>query len=165
LIPKKYHFKSHLYACDSRWWEHHIGDVTRDFDGELWTQDAQWEKKDDPAQWGIEKLISVAQPGLCKNKGTIHRGGNSGYQAVNLAYHLGASHILLLGFDMMQTNGKRHWFGEHPQAMNVASNYMDFTRNFNSIIPEDYGIEIWNLSRQTALTAFPVYDLDDICRD
>jgi len=149
-----------LYACDAKWWNFHISDVIRDFDGELWTQNEAWQK-DKPEDWGITVLTSLAQPGLSTKKGTIHRGGNSGYQAVNLAYHLGASHILLLGFDMM-INGARHWFGEHPQGLNMASNYNDFSRNFDSIIPEDYGIEVWNLTRQTALKAFPIYDLDDI---
>jgi hypothetical protein len=135
--------------------------VIRDFDGEFWTQNEAWQK-DEPAQWGIRVLTSLAQPGLSTKEGTIHRGGNSGYQAVNLAYHLEASHILLLGFDMMITNGTRHWFGEHPEGLRLASNYVNFSENFNSIIPADYGIEIWNLSRQTALTAFPIYDLDNV---
>ena len=52
------------------------------------------------AAWGINQLKSVAQPGLSRTQGVIHQGKNSGYQALNLAYLLGAKRILLLGYDM-----------------------------------------------------------------
>lgn len=154
----------HLYACDYRWWRHHISDVTRDYEGQCWTQDVQWAEKGqkiDPAQWGIKQLISLDKKGLSTDQGVIHRGKNSGYQAVNLAYLLGATRIILLGFDMCLDGDKRHWFGEHPNGLNMASNYHHFAECFATIKPEEYGIEIMNCSRRTALTCFPCYDLDE----
>jgi hypothetical protein len=154
----------HLYACDYRWWEHHIADILRDFEGNLWTQDVQWEQQGkpvDPAQWGITKLTSIDAPGLSKKQGVIHRGDNSGYQALNLALLLGAERIILLGFDMMLTGKQRHWFGDHPEHMNVASNYPSLVQHFATIKPADYGLEIWNCSRRTALSCFPKHDLDE----
>ena len=146
---------------------HHIADITRDYEGRCWTQNVQWEvsgKKIDPAQWGITQLQSESKAGLSTTPGLIHSGGNSGYAAVNLAYHLNAGRVLLLGFDMMLEGSKRHWFGDHPQGLNMASNYKNFINNFNSIVPADYGIEIWNVTRRTDLKCFPIYDLDDLCR-
>ncbi len=122
----------------------------------------QWEKDKDPAQWGIKQLISLDMPGLSTEQGTIYRGGNSGYQAVNLAYLLGARRILLLGFDMCIEGKKRHWFGDHPGKLNMASNYKNFARAFESIVPAKYGIEILNLSRRTALDCFPRHNLEDL---
>ena len=151
-----------------RWWNFHVADISRDYNGQCWTQDVQWEakgKKVDPAQWGIKQLISLDKPGLSREQGTIFRGGNSGYQAVNLAYLLGATRIILLGFDMCLNGTQRHWFGEHPKGVGLASNYNDFVTYFKSIDPAEYGIEIWNCSRRTALTHFPRYNLDDLCRD
>jgi hypothetical protein len=92
----------------------------------------------------------------------VHTGSNSGYAAINLAYHLGAERVLLLGYDMMVRAGKRHWFGNHPQGMDANSNYASFVARFRTINPADYGIEIWNVTRETALDCFPRYDLDEI---
>lgn len=131
----------------------------------MWTQGEQWNdghgKPVDPAQWGITKLESVAEPGLSRKQGVIHRGDNSGYQAVNLAYLMGAERIILIGFDMMMFGKQRHWFGDHPEHMNVDSNYVSCIRWFNTIKPEAYGIEIWNCSRRTAMDCFPKHDLDE----
>lgn len=140
----------------------------RDYEGQCYTQDVQWEEKGkpvDPAQWGIKRLESIDKPGLSTTQGIIHRGSNSGYQAVNLALLLGAKRIILVGFDMMKSGGKSHFFGDHPEPMNAASPYPSFVAKFGTIRPEDYGIEIWNCSRRTALTCFPVYDIGDIYAD
>ena len=115
----------------------------------------------DLRQWGIKVIKSIDAPGLSCKQGVLHRGGNSGFQAVNLAYLMGAERIILLGFDMMPTDGKKHWFGDHPDKMNVASSYPTFITAFNKVKPEQYGIEIWNCSRRTALKCFPCYDLDE----
>ena len=138
----------------------------RDFDGQLWTQDVQWVNAGspiDPAQWGIKVLISKDEPGLSKAQGIIHRGDNSGYQAINLALLLGAERIILLGFDLMMTGTQRHWFGDHPDPMNVTSNYPGFISHFATIKPEEYGLEIWNCSRRTALNCFPCFNFDEVC--
>lgn len=135
--------------------------MTQDFEGRCWTQSHGW--KDDPAQWGIECLeANVSASGLSTKKGTINTNRNSGAAAINLAYHLGAKRILLLGFDMKH-KGARHWFGEHPKNLNQHSDYAGFAERFRSILPERYGIEIWNVTRDTALDAFPRYDLDEVC--
>jgi hypothetical protein len=157
-------YGTHLYACDHRWWKYHIADITRDFNGTCWTQDVQWEeagKQIDPAQWGIKKLISLDKPGLSREQGTIFRGGNSGYQATNLAYLMGATRIILIGVDLMM-NGQRHWFGEHPKGVGLVSNYHNFITYFRTIKPAEYGIEILNCSRETALEAFPRHHLEDV---
>ncbi len=139
--------------------------MTRDFEGRLWTQTTQWEelgKPVNPAQWGIVGLTSVEAPGLSRKMPVVHRGDNSGYQAVNLAYLLGAERIILLGFDQMVTGKQRHWFGDHPGHMNVESNYPACIKHFQSIKPEAYGIEILNCSRRTALNHFPCHALDEV---
>lgn len=118
----------------------------------------------DPAQWGIRVLKWKDQPGLSKEPNTVHHGGNSGYQAVNLAGHLidWSGRIILLGFDMMIDGAKTHWFGDHPGSMNVGSNYTNYIAAFNDIKPADYGIEILNCTKRTALRCFDCYDLDEV---
>lgn len=86
----------------------------------------------------------------------IHEGGNSGYQAINLAYHAGAAHIVLLGFDM-KTNGKRHWFGDHPTpALNVSSPYDVWIPKFGPLAADlaADGVAVTNCCTDSALGAF-----------
>ena len=122
-------------------------------------------EKLDPAAWGIKVLKSENKQGLSRTPGVIHQGQNSGYQAIGLAYgELKAERILLLGYDMQTDGDKRHWFGAHPKGLEVGSSYPCFIRMFQTIDPKDYGIEIWNVTRKTALHHFPLHDLDEVCQ-
>lgn len=45
----------------------------------------------------------------------IRHGSNGGYAAINLAYHLGARRVFLLGYDMRRgPDGSAHWHGDYP---------------------------------------------------
>jgi len=107
-------------------------------------------------------LRATLEPGLARKTGAVHTGSNSGYQAINLAYHLGARSIILLGFDMHNHGGKTHWFGEHPKEFKADTRYERFLNEFRTIKPDQYGLQIINCSRKTALHAFPVCNLDDL---
>ena len=148
----------HLYGSDAQWWKYH--QYVPEFSGTKWTQAVAW--KDNPEDHGIRCLrADIAAKGLSTDPQKIHTGKNSGYAAINLALHLGAERVLLLGYDM-QFKGKRHWFGSHPEPMDIDSNYASFLRQYRTILPERYGLEIWNVSRQTALDCFPRYNLDEL---
>lgn len=90
-------------------------------------------------------------------------GCNSGGAAVNLAAHLGATRIALLGYDMGSTQGKRHFFGDHPQGLSNTHNYPAWRRAFDTMRPafEAIGVEVLNCSRTTSLSAFPCVSLDE----
>lgn len=156
----------HLYAADYKWWLHHIADIANDFEGRCWSCETpgntNW-GKNNPEPWGVTVMdCAIARKGLSTDPSTVHSGGNSGYQAINLAMHLGATRIILLGYDMTWTGGKAHWFGNHPEGLNNVKPDR-YIAAYRTIKPEDYGIEILNCSRETALDAFPHHDLDDIC--
>jgi len=156
----------HLYAADFHWWKYHIADVARDFEGKCWSCDppgnTNW-GKNNPEAWGVHKLrCRIRERGLSKDPEYVHSGSNSGYQAINLALHLGATRIVLLGFDMHCHGGKSHWFGDHPEKFRTDTNFGSLVESFRTIKPEQYGIEILNCSRKTALDAFPVHSLEDI---
>jgi hypothetical protein len=92
----------------------------------------------------------------------LARGRNGGYQAINLAVHLGAKRILLLGYDMMRgPKGEEHWHGDHPNRS--RSPYTTFQACFPSLVDplKAEGIEVINCSRRTALTCFPRKSLQD----
>ena len=92
--------------------------------------------------------------------------GNSGYQAVNLAYLLGAKRIGLLGFDMRPKSGANHFHGDHRGGSLTNPNaqlYRRWIAGFSELhrLLEAEGVELINCSRETAL-AIPRADLCSI---
>ena len=148
-----------LYACDEEWWAKYYAEVREVFRGELWTQSTTAER-----YYGVRRIPGANNPGLSRDPELIHTGGNSGYQALNLVYHFGASRIFLLGYDMQRTGGKSHWHGDHPGSMHKASPYTHWVRNFEALALDlkREGVEVINCSDQTALTCFPRARLEDV---
>lgn len=145
-----------LYACDKRWWSHHIVEVRSRFRGRLVTIN-------EPAagEYGLELWRSADAKGLSREPGLLHEGLNGGYQAINLAYLEGATEIILLGYDMaVGDDGRTHFFGDHPGNLQAESPFADFLVCYARIRPADYGIRIINCSRKTALTCFEQESLE-----
>jgi len=94
----------------------------------------------------------------------IHSGLNSGYQAIGLAYALGADRIILIGYDMQHTGGARHWHGDHPDGLKNAQGVEKWVKHFESLAVdlEGEGIEVVNCTIETALTCFQRADLRDV---
>jgi len=129
---------------------------------DLWTQSERSAKK-----YGLRHWAGESRPGLGKSK--IHFGSNSGYQAINLAYLLGAKRIILLGYDMQREDNKAHFFGSHPyhkQSGGPTNALMrDWCLKFEQLAYDLHreGVEVINATRKTALTAFKQQELEAIC--
>lgn len=131
-----------LYAADPRWWEWHGPALDKGFAGKRYCSA-------DPVarRWGAELLTIERRPGLSRVNGTIYTGGevgNSGAQAINLAYLLGARRIVLVGMDM----GGQHFFGEHPKAIRCDSEFKQMVRSMSVMACEldREGVEVINTS-------------------
>ena len=163
-----------LYACDASWWDLHQGCLS--FAGERWTQaynpvlalkqplEAEKQKKI-IKKYGLKYVFGDHNPSISNDPRLIHYGHNSGFQALNLAMHLGARRIILLGYDMkLDKSGKRHWFGEHPPQIAKNSNYKSFAAAFSEAASDILaaGVEVINCSRDTALTCFVRANIEDI---
>lgn len=148
-----------LYACDFRWWEHHNG--AAEFRGEKWTIDKAAAEK-----YQLNYIAAAAwHEVFIMDRQAIGLGSNSGFQVLNLAALRGAKRIILLGYDMkLSAEGKRHWFGEHPDALMLESDYKKWCANFAQAAPfiKHFGIEVINCSRDTALNCFPVKNLREV---
>ena len=154
-----------LYACDWRWWLKHNGV---------------------PAFTGLKVALSNARAHLdaypeihlLENTGTeglefeptgLRTGRNGGYQAINLAVHLGAKRILLLGYDMKAAaDGRTHWFGDHadwPTRPSVFAQAM--LPHFPGLAAalEVLGVEVVNCTPDSALDTFPRVPLEDALAD
>lgn len=146
LIDGKY-----LYHCDRKWWDTHLP-----IDGKA-KKYTQVESPDD-IQWaearGIIPIAGSSARGLGLDK--IHHNHNSGAQAINLAYLLGyRRQIILLGFDMQNTGGRAHFFGDHPAGLRTtdASKHIPYFDQLAADLERE-GVEVINCSRQTALYQF-----------
>ena len=140
-----------LYACDGEWWDVYIEEAKAKCTGEFWTYDPNA-----ATRYDIKNIYGDTHGiGLGKN-GIIHTGGNGGYQAINLAYLLGAKKIILLGFDMQRTEKKSHWHGDHPRNLNRTSDMNGWIKNFCRLALDlrDESIKVINASRETALNCF-----------
>ena len=143
-----------LYACDARWWNWHKG--VPSFQG------LKYSLQKASAKWsGVQVLNNTGSDGLERKRNGLRTGRNGGFQAMNLAVHLGAKSIVLLGYDMQRTDGKEHWFGDHPNGQ--TSPLGSFRGMFDTIVEplKDLGITVTNCSRHTALTSFPCARLED----
>lgn len=149
-----------LYACDGKFWKHHVGDIPAELRARGYTRDVAA-----AAEYQLNHVRSENGRGLSLDPAAIHEGGNSGYQAINLAYHTGVARIVLLGFDMQKgKRGERHWFGDHPAGLNVESPYAVWIEKFAPLAFDLVmnGVEVLNASRRTALTCFPRVPLEAI---
>ena len=137
------------YACDRAWWRTYAQTVGT---AECWTISPDAARE---FELNLLKHKGVG-PGLCTVPGYIYHGGNSGYQAIGLAYVLGFRRIILLGYDCQATDGKKHCHADHPGRLNRPHNYRRWRKRFD-VLGKDaarLGVEIINCSRETAITAF-----------
>lgn len=139
-----------LYAADRQWIEDwHQG--VPDFAGMKYSIESA--NPTTRADWTV--LRNTGPEGLELDPSGLRTGSNSGYQALNLAVHLGAASILLLGFDMGNDGTQTHWFGDHP--VHRISPYAQMCAAFETLVDplKSVGVSVVNCSRRTALTAFP----------
>jgi hypothetical protein len=145
-----------LWACDARWWQWHRG--AKDFKGLKYAMTKAADR------WpGVKIVRNTGTNGLEHDRRGLRNGRNGGYQAINLAVHLGAAKIVLLGFDMQRgPKGQQHWHEDHPSKM--GPNYSRWLPIFETLVQplKKAGVEIVNCTRSTALECFPRAQLETV---
>lgn len=128
----------HIFAADYLWWVHHFDTLV--CGAKLWTQSLR--AKD---RYGIN-IFRPADSGPF----------NSGQRSVQLAAYLGATRVILIGYDCSLEHGP-HWHGRHPVTMHnpVPREVSRWHTDFSSLVSLLPDVEIINASRHTALTCFP----------
>lgn len=155
-----------LYFCDEKWWRWHGDKVTIGFCGRYIVT---------PAFAGplVKTLRLVNLSGLDRDPTAVRSGHNSGYQAINLAYHFGARRIILLGIDMTTApDGATHYHEGHPISMprDLYREMLDNTMKKNMLpyFPslgrdlELEGVEVINANPASALTYWPRKPLSEL---
>ena len=111
----------------------------------------------------IKILKKVNKFNLEESKDTLSHGNNSGYAAINLAYHLGAKRIILLGYDMRNDGKKSHYHDGYPVPITGDNIYRDeFIPGFQVLahLLKTKGVEVYNASLNSLLTVWPKITID-----
>lgn len=137
-----------------------------------------WYKEDIDKFKGLKYTITPTNPvisesinvlkrgqklGLEKERDTLSHGNNGGYAAINLAYHLGAKRIVLLGYDMGNDGQRSHFHEGYPTHATGDKIYTSqFIPAIESLAPllKNSGVEIYNASMTSRLTVFPKITFD-----
>lgn len=142
-----------LYSNDHDWMETHLNEIGRTFQGEVVCGHSAYQRDHVVDYVPFDKLAK----GLKAADGSIAWGMNSGAAAISFAHRLGASRIIMLGFDQGWTNGNPRWHGRHPgRLQNQKPGFHRWAEWFeqSAIDAKELGIDIVNCSRDTSLTCF-----------
>lgn len=154
-----------LYSCDAGWWIVHDG--ARGYLGERWSTHGGMhsdDKADVQARYGV-RLVKGRQGETFSTDPAVvhygdHGGQNSGLQALGIALLTGAARVVLIGFDMRDVEGKRHFFGDHPRGLSNSKDFGDFRFGYRAAAKSvPAGVEIINATPESALDCFPRLDL------
>lgn len=161
-----------VYGCDAAWWRHRKG--LPDFTGlrVCWAPEIP---REFPGVAAVKIRMKTASPPTYIDKlvldstDEIGGGGNSGFQAMNLALRFGSRRIILVGFDMTDRGGV-HWYGRN--TWHAATNPTDtafarwlqaFAHSMAEI--QRIGAEIVNASAMSALNTFPRRSIEDALKE
>lgn len=140
---------------DRKWWNEYGTKLQGSF--ELWSSHPEVARV-----YGVNFIRSEPGGGMSKTPGVLRAGGNSGFQAVGLALHFGASRVILLGFDMQFTNNRTHWHGDHGGKLgNPVRHRMEGWLEHFAEMAQQVKVPIVNATRETALTCFPRMPLSE----
>lgn len=147
-------FAEAVYGCDYPWWRSVSG--LKDFAG--W-RFAYAEKACN--EFGAQKVgIDVRSDRLLfDQRGVVGSGGNSGFQALNLAVQFGARRVLLMGFDCQDRSGV-HWYGRNTargMSNPGENNFRRWRVAFDMAAQQlrEMGVETVNASPVSDIKGFP----------
>lgn len=97
--------------------------------------------------------------GLNPNPEALVRGNHAGHEAIDLAVHLGAARIVLLGYDMTREHGD-NFHNSHKRTVDEQTYSMKFKPNIEDAAAHlaAKGIAVVNVSRISKLECFPRVD-------
>lgn len=144
-----------LYSSCQKWWPYYEGVTV--FQGVKFGISPLTPQP----KWNITVLRNGGTCGLSTDPSSLCNGQNSGYAAVNLAIHLGARRVVLLGYDMKRQRKRSHFFGEHPTKLQCGTPYHRFAQRFDAMVEplKKLGVEVVNCTRDSALSQFRRVDL------
>lgn len=150
-------FADAVYGCDAAWWRNSSG-LPR-YRGLKVSATPRGLSEGYPdirfvqVEAHLDRILTLTP-------GVIGSGGNSGFQALNLAIQFGATRILLIGFDAgAKLSTRVHWYGRNSGTGQSNPDELNFRRWRKAFedASEDLdrlGVVVINASDETALTCF-----------
>jgi len=114
---------------------------------------------------GIRRVGRSKNYGIeTKKVGFVSWNGNSGASAINIAYWLGASRVVLLGFDMHSDNDRHNFHDFYPTRAKTFDPYKNHMRCWPYIARDaaEVGLEIINATPDSAIKDFPFMKLEKL---
>ena len=153
-----------LYFCDKRtFWDEYESQIKAIFRGKyIVTLDNKIE--------GVKSLKNTGPNGLETDPGGLRTGSNSGYQAINLAYHFGATRIVLIGYDMSCRGHSIHWRERRRlQTVHGYTQTIDnhMLPNFPTLVEplKRAGVAVINATPNSRLRVWPYMPLYDVVKN
>lgn len=139
-----------LFWSDTRFWNWFKEDIIK-FHGLKYT--ISLGSKHD----SVINLARGGRHGLSKTNTTLVHGDNSGYAALNLAYLLGFSKIVLLGYDMTNLDDQSHFhsgYESKPVSNDVYTSRFMLGFPIIADLLKKEGVRVYNASPISKLTCF-----------
>lgn len=117
-----------------------------------------------PTNYDIPLLRYTGDEGLDLDPDALRSGQNSAYAAINLAVHLGAARVVLLGVDLRPGVDRAHDHCHPPHPNRSVVNYLTAMQCFTTIISplEALRVEVVNCSPGSWLRVFPRRPLREV---
>lgn len=152
---EKMAYAKYIYFTDLRFWQW--------YDEELLDHPAEKVTAAKGLGSGVTYYQLTGLRGLETEPGKLKHGNNSGYAAINFAYHLGAKRIILVGYDMQYQGDKSHWHDGY-KAGNTPAMLDKMLPWFETIAGplEKRGIEVINTSMNSRIECFKKQELKEL---
>lgn len=145
-----------LYSGDFLFAKVYYAKIKQEFKGVWWTQDRSAAER-----YGINWVKGVNREGVGTDY--IHNNGNSGHQAINLAFLFGSRRILLLGMDMkLGAKGEKHHHPDHPSPCVQSQMFGEWLHKGVKLAAElnAAGCSVVNCAPGSAWRDFPMSDIE-----
>lgn len=143
------------FAADFSWWDARRG---LPYYRGLRVGMEPWSSNAYPA---VRRFLNAGPTGLSRDPERLCTGQNSGYAAINLAVLMGATAILLLGYDMQPAaDGTHHWHPAHPGDRHP--NYRRCIAAFDTLKEPltQLGVQVYNCNPSSQVICFPRMTLE-----
>jgi len=99
--------------------------------------------------------------GLDTTPKCLRSGNSSGYAAINLAVHMGAKNIILLGYDMEYVGKVTHWHDGYSTRPGKIHKMLPY---FSTLVEplKELKIDVTNTNLKSSINCFPKASFDEV---
>lgn len=147
------------YCCayDDKWWVKY-GDEVKEIGCKMISCSIK------AHTFGVKRIPKTNSKELTRDTAIC---SSSGHHGICYAIMLGATKVILLGFDCQHTDGKRHHHPDHPEGFGNADKPERWIVEHERIAEgaKKLGVRIINCTRQTALECYERMPLSEALND